>query len=146
MKRILFLCLVIFTLYGCGAILHSPNEKPPKPAVEQQSPPQTTQASLAGVSPPQVSEDPPTHLAYLSGKSTSKKIKERLILLAIKYKVKEPKIEKILEEYLATHRPLKTNSNYEETLVSLSNKYSVSLEKVAGVVMDYKDWLACGGA
>lgn len=138
MKKILPLYLLAIALSGCGIILHSPGDRGDR-ALESASQPN------AQLSPENTEEPKPGTLAFLSGKATSAKVNERVVLLSIKHQIPEPKVEGILIDYLSEHSNFKSNPDYRQTLTQVSRKYNVPLEKVAQVILDYKAWLASGG-
>lgn len=139
----LLLCVCVLLIAGCGVVLHSPHPESSPTPVRQSAIANQTPDDRAPTSEPETG-DSLSNLAYLSGKMNSNKVKERLILLSFKYGVDTAVIEKLLETYLSTHNTFRANSNFQKTLVDLSNTHQVPLEKVAGLVMDYQDWLSCG--
>jgi len=82
-------------------------------------------------------------IAFLSGRSNTGLVKERLELLALKYELGIGLVQHIIHDYLEQHQSFSANSDFQQTVQQLSADTGISPAQTAALVLDYKGWLAC---
>ena len=68
-------------------------------------------------------------IAYLSRRANPAPVRERIVLIALKYDLQE-------------HGGFKGDSNFTRTIYEIRDRYGISTQEIAQILMDYKSWLS----
>ncbi|WP_137455053.1 hypothetical protein [Halomicronema hongdechloris] len=88
-------------------------------------------------------QDLSSDIAFLSGRSNTAKVKERLELLALKYDLGLGLVQRIIHDYFEEHQSFSVNSNFLKTVEDLSAENGIPASQAAKLLLDYKGWLTC---
>lgn len=81
-------------------------------------------------------------IAYLSRRANPAPVRERIVLIALKYDLERTTVENVLYDYLQEHGGFKGDSNFTRTIYEIRDRYDISTQNIAQVLMDYKSWLS----
>lgn len=81
-------------------------------------------------------------IAYLSRRANPAPVRERIVLLALKYDLDRAAIENVLYDYLQEHSGFKGDSNFTRTIYEIRDRYDIPTQEIAQILLDYKAWLS----